>query len=267
MIGFFTTHYGKSAANLVSSSEVMKMSRGAFTLIELLVVIAVIAILASLLLPALSKAKFSAEKAVCVSNMRQWGIAVQIYGSENQDSFPDATEAELNWAGRRLQEFFTNYLIRLVSGTAKEKNHVLFCPSQQWHRYWDFNHPTTDPILFGYQYLPFRNTNSAIWNYGTHGLGGWAGKRKLGGDFKPAPMLIDMKQAQGYAAHGSDNAQVSAWFWEQKVPFSSHIQSSGEPKGLNFLFEDGHVAWYQAAKVGVGSSWGGWVVWYNIALP
>jgi len=50
-----------------------------FTLIELLVVIAVIAILASLLLPALSRAKHSAHSAVCQSNLRQIGFAVQAY--------------------------------------------------------------------------------------------------------------------------------------------------------------------------------------------
>lgn len=245
----------------------MKVRSSAFTLVELLVVIAVIAILVSLLLPALSRAKFSSEKAVCASNMRQWGIAVQLYASDNQDSFPDDSEAELNWAGKRLQDFFVNYLIKEVSGTVKEKNHVLFCPTQKWHRYWDFSHPTSDPVLFGYQFVPSRDTNSTGWNYNSHGLGGWAGKRKLGGAFKQAPTLIDMKQAPGYASPGSDQAQVSAWFWEQKVPFSSHTQQSGEPKGLNFLFEDAHVTWYQSAKVGVGSAWGGWVVWYNIPLP
>ncbi len=56
-------------------------SRGdhGFTLVELLVVIAVIAILAALLLPALAKAKASAQSAACKSNLRQLGIALTIY--------------------------------------------------------------------------------------------------------------------------------------------------------------------------------------------
>jgi len=73
----------------------------AFTLIELLVVIAVIAIVAAMLLSALSGAKSKAQAIACRNNLKQWGLATQIYAAEHDDFLPpegtsSPSDAEVN---------------------------------------------------------------------------------------------------------------------------------------------------------------------------
>jgi prepilin-type N-terminal cleavage/methylation domain-containing protein/prepilin-type processing-associated H-X9-DG protein len=81
-----------------------------FTLIELLVVIGIIGILAAMLMPALARAKAKAHQTKCLSNLRQLGLAMNMYGSDNNGEYP-ARRYQPNAWPQKLKPYFLDWQI------------------------------------------------------------------------------------------------------------------------------------------------------------
>lgn len=214
-----------------------------FTLIELLVVIAIIAILAGMLLPALSKAKAKGLQTKCMNNNRQLGLATSLYRDDHDDKYPFGNRATT--AATFLDPTcWGMQLMRYVGATTNEPK-IYRCPSEK------------DSSNYGYPYIQnflanrhlFRDTSSAAaaafalrasqmdspaiyWTHIEKGNGG----------------LVDTQ------AGGLDNPIRQTWNTagaNGMFQYPMHTRHNG---GMTTTAADGHAEWLRMPPVNLGTA-------------
>lgn len=184
----------------------------AFTLVELLVVIAIIAILASMLLPALGRAKEDAIRVRCVNNAKQLGLAMQMYGDDNNSLLPSA-HGTVPWGATNPPPW-----VQPLAAYYNNTN-ILTCPSycQLYSK---------NPVNY------FMGSRQVFINTGTDGS--VAGKSIL----LPAQYILSGDNNYDFGPIDADPDNYS-----QDTLFA-HLPPPGHRGWLNVLFADQHVRNY-----------------------
>lgn len=196
---------------------------GGFTLIELLVVIAIIAILAAMLLPALAKAKVKARSVSCISNLRQIGLAMNMYAEDANGYLPGTAHSSLS-----------NSWIFSLSPYVANTDKIRICPADKKREErlanrgtsYMMNEYTSTPALdpFG-DPIPGEPT----WN-------------KLSSIKRPTDTMLvfEISDRQGTGT-GQDHTHSRNWLngWSSVL---DDIQPDRHGATANYLFADWHVA-------------------------
>jgi len=137
-----------------------------FTLIELLVVIAIIAVLMSILMPALSRVKDQARSVRCLAGLKQWGLIFATYVQDNEGLFPSGETWQGFWWITQLEDRYQSY----------KKNPLWFCPSAQKPIRDELGNPIPTFNIFNAWGIYTKKDHNTICNdgiAGSYGLNGY----------------------------------------------------------------------------------------------
>ena len=219
----------------------MKAQKAAFTLIELLVVIAIMALLISILVPALSRAKEAAKRAVCSSQLKQVGVAIELYAQSNDGMMPYYGDEMHPYALYRSEPEWLDVdgkpiamkVALLYEGGYITEPEVFYCPSNKMglYRFESYN----DPKPWGT--LPQRYNDED-----GQGHNQWV---RMGYTYFPTDPRSPMDpatKAPEKTAKKIDLLDAHIPYMTDTIRRKEHISHQRQKNyALNALFKDGHV--------------------------